>query len=1155
MLSHLKVTIDGIQAKTPDILIDSGAAAHVFKDEAQFISWDTDFDPKSVTFIMADGTQCSNIVGKGTVSLQLSTKTSGERQQIILKEVYFMPTLNHSGIISVKSGMEQGILFRFVREGSYMKVNGFIFPFSIKHSLFYVNSARLIPTVRRTAREWHAILGHVSYKALHKTPAKVEGMIITHSNKRHCVPCIRNKCEWQISRTPDLRAKSPMSFIHLDIGQPHKIGMKDSYGGFNYFISIVCDFSGFLYVVPLVQRADAIDAFREFVMFSKRFGPITRLRTDNAGELTSHAFNNLCYEHGISREYSVSHTSNMNGTAERSLKTLHMKSRAMLNTCHIGHKYWPYAYQYAAFVYNRTWMARIDRTPYSLLYDAMPNLSKLRRFGSTVYAHKYNHEITSKLDPRANGGAFLGFNRFNGGVMLLEREGDDPKTYPYIVSSNLAPDSPLSEQESADDDMGSVHSDTDISTTPHTTHQNSPVGATDGYTPLHSTHGGTGLRTRGQSRGLGHHQSDHHENSHLRDTDTPSTEPGGVLQVTRSGRPSRPPSFFGVNSIEYMNLNCNKINSSKEIFDVICNVQEVNNLVGFQKCFDPHLNVRQYNNYCSKANICKGQLQSVVTDDNISMDQRFHISALELCHNVNKVPKNYEEAMASCDSSKWQAAMKTELESLKRHNTYKLVKRPANTDIIKGRWVYSNKEGIDGTTIAKARWVAKGFMQCYGDSYRDTYAPMSRMSSLRIIMSMVAQYGFIAHQLDVTTAYLNAELDHEIFMEQPHGTASVNDSRVCYLYKSLYGLKQSAKLWNDTIHSHLTTLGFKRNAADMCLYQRTDSRGTIFLIIWVDDVVIAAENRMLVDQFVKAMKSKFLIKDLGKLRYFLGIEFDIGHNYVTMSQSKYLKFIVERFKMQEAFYAKSPMVNNIHHELKYNADSEPLNKAETTRYRELVGSLIYLEQTTRPDLSIATNILGQQMAHPTQFHWNTGKKVLRYLLYSQNHSLTYRKTESLCLFAYSDADFANETRGRKSQSGYITFLSPTNSPISWASRKQGLCTDSTTYAEYVAMAEAACELVWLQTLFKSLNYPGISYAPAVLWADNQGAQALTENPRHHSRTKHIDIKFHHIRDLVSRGVVDVKYVRSADNIADGLTKPLGPNKFKDFVKYCLGNNA
>ena len=572
MLSQLKVTNDGIQAKTPDILIDSGAAAHVFKDEAQFTSWETDFDPKSVTFIMADGTQCSNIVGKGTVTIHLSTKTSGEKQQITLKEVYFMPTLNHSGIISVRSGMEQGISFTFVQEGSYMEVNDFIFPFSIKHNLFYVNSARLVPSVARSAQEWHAILGHVSYKALHQTPSKVTGMVITHRNKRHCVPCIRNKCEWQISKTPDLRAKSPMSFIHMDIGQPHKIGLKDSYGGFNYFLSIICDFSGYIYVIPLVHRNDALDAFREFIMFSKRFGQITLLRTDNAGELTSHAFDELCLKHGIDRQYSVPHTSNMNGTAERSIKTLHTRSRAMLNTCHIGHKYWPYAYQYAAFVYNRTWMARIDCTPYSLLYNAMPNLSKLRRFGSTIYAHKYNNEITSKLDPRANGGAFLGFDRFNGGFILLEREGDPPRTYPYIVSSKLAPDSPLSDQESADDDMGSVHSDTDTDTptTPHSTHQNPPVGATGGthtgYTPLQSTHGGTNARTQGQLRDLGNHQSEHHENSHLRANDTPSMEPGGVLQVTRSGRPSRPPSFFGVNIIEYMSSNVKHVINSNKSF-------------------------------------------------------------------------------------------------------------------------------------------------------------------------------------------------------------------------------------------------------------------------------------------------------------------------------------------------------------------------------------------------------------------------------------------------------------------------------------------------------------------------------------------------------------------------------------------------------------
>ena len=189
-----------------------------------------------------------------------------------------------------------------------------------------------------------------------------------------------------------------------------------------------------------------------------------------------------------------------------------------------------------------------------------------------------------------------------------------------------------------------------------------------------------------------------------------------------------------------------------------------------------------------------GQIQSVYTNDNISMDQRLHMSALEVCHNVDNVPKTYKQAMKSHDRAKWQAAMDQEHASLQHHETYNLVKRPRDAHVIRGRLVYSKKIGIDDVVIYKARWVAKGFMQCYGDSYTDTFAPMSRMTSLRVLMSLVAQHNYVAHQIDVTTAYLNAVIDHDIYMDQPEGYASSDDNRVCHLCKSLYGLKQSAHL-------------------------------------------------------------------------------------------------------------------------------------------------------------------------------------------------------------------------------------------------------------------------------------------------------------------------------------------------------------------------
>ena len=253
---------------------------------------------------MADGTQCSNVKGRGTVSLYLSTATKGDKQQVILNNVYFMPSLNHSGIISVQCGMMQDMAFHFKKGCSHMEVNDVIYPFSTKHKLFYVNSMKVAPTATRSARDWHTIFGHLNFPAIYKMPGKVEGMFISHRNKRHCDTCVKAKAVWRIPKTPDARGKSPMSFIHCDIGQPHGIkSMKNSYGGFNYFVNFVCDYSGFIYCIPLIHRSDVLSAFQEFINFSTQHDKIAVLRTDGAGEFMSHDFRNLCNHHGIFHQY------------------------------------------------------------------------------------------------------------------------------------------------------------------------------------------------------------------------------------------------------------------------------------------------------------------------------------------------------------------------------------------------------------------------------------------------------------------------------------------------------------------------------------------------------------------------------------------------------------------------------------------------------------------------------------------------------------------------------------------------------------------------------------------------------------------------------------------------------------------------------------
>ena len=534
-------------------------------------------------------------------------------------------------------------------------------------------------------------------------------------------------------------------------------------------------------------------------------------------------------------------------------------------------------------------------------------------------------------------------------------------------------------------------------------------------------------------------------------------------------------------------------------------------------------------------------------ESQFSRDHRFTVAALGYVHNIHTVPNSLKEAMASPEWPQWREAILREIGELEEHKVGVLIDRtdiPVGTKVITGRYVFSKKYLENGEPVYKARYCARGCQQSWGLDYLDTYAPMSRMASIRVLMQLAAQYNLICHQIDVKTAYLNSEIDCELYMEQPE-TSERDNTKVWRLNKSIYGLKQSAKLWNETLNDFFEEIGFVRNRADLCLYKRHDERGIIFLLVWVDDVIILGETKVLVEEFVRAMNDKFTIKDLGQLTYFLGIEFEVRDQSVKMSQSGYCKSVIQRFGQESGYPSKLPCVKNVHDELRANLDSPKLDAAGTTRYRELVGSLIYLEQITRPDISFIVNILGQQMHQPNMAHWKMGLKVLRYLNGTSNFYLNYYPAENLELTIFGDADWANGV-DRKSQNGYVAFLSDNSSPISWSSRKQSLVATSTTNAEYVAMSNATCEALWLQKLFWDIGYTNIKFMPTRLLCDNTGALCLAYTSTNSKRSKHIDVRYCVVNDYVKIGAVTLEHVISSHNLADGFTKSLGPNLFNQF---------
>ena len=504
---------------------------------------------------------------------------------------------------------------------------------------------------------------------------------------------------------------------------------------------------------------------------------------------------------------------------------------------------------------------------------------------------------------------------------------------------------------------------------------------------------------------------------------------------------------------------------------------------------------------------------------------------IDYFYKVNDIPTSYNEAVGSVEAPQWQLAMEEEILSLQESETYELVPRP-NSPVLGGRWVYAKKYNED-EEIFKARFVAKGYAQVPQVQYTDTFSPTARLTSIRLLMNIAADENLVVHAMDFKCAYLNADIDCEIFMEQPKGfevKSDKGDELVLKLKKSLYGLKQSGRMWNNLLHSFLVGLGFVRSEAENCVYVSYKDEIKIIIIVWVDDLIIAGSDLEAVEQVKTKLKDNFKMKDFNTIREFLGIEFEFDDDHIKLHQAKYAEKILKRFNMFDCNIKKLPCDPSI---TKLN-DADSKQFVDNTQYRSMVGSLVYLTSCTRPDLTYIVTKLSEKLECPTQAYLNACKFVLRYLRGTIEKGLVYKRSSNgLKLVGYSDSDFGSSS-DRKSFSGYCFQMSPGNSFISWKTKKQPIVTLSTCEAEYVAANYALQEGIFLVQLLTDLGYPGHQIC---LYVDNKGAIDLSKNPVHHNRSKHIDIRYHFIRQKVQDGSLQVLKVASDQNFADVFTKP------------------
>ncbi|MGZ6286000.1 MAG: reverse transcriptase domain-containing protein, partial [Ktedonobacterales bacterium] len=530
---------------------------------------------------------------------------------------------------------------------------------------------------------------------------------------------------------------------------------------------------------------------------------------------------------------------------------------------------------------------------------------------------------------------------------------------------------------------------------------------------------------------------------------------------------------------------------------------------------------------------------------------------------ASDVPNTYGQAMNSKLAVQWKEAIASEIASLEENSVFEYVplsEMPRECKPLPSRWVFSVKANEDSTTRFKARLVARGDRQVDVD-VRDIYAPVVNYTTLRAMFAVAALNDYELDQLDVVTAFLNGKLEDNVYLKIPDGF-NPKPGYVLRLRRSLYGLRQSPRIWNETLHNYLTERGLCQSAVDPCLYFVP---GKIWVAVWVDDFLCMAVDKSTQQDFEQALASKFKIKSMGPVRHFLGLEVtrDRVQRTINITATQFIVDTLERFGMTECKGATTPMHPNL--VLRPTPDNEKPLSPNTYPYRALIGSLNYLATLLRPDIAYAVNRLARYQNRPSLEHWDAAKTVLRYLqttqsqglLYSAHHPSTHATDDGVPqqtlrppneLFGYADASWADDAEHRRSQTGFVYMYA--NAAIDWRSSRQTVVALSSTEAEYLSLSAATKEALYLRNLMAVLT--DAPAAPVAILEDNQSTIKLALKQTSSDRTKHIDIRHHFVKHCVSNGVIHLEYVPTQFQAADCLTKSVDKVKNSLFRQIILG---
>ena len=1087
--------------------LDSGCSRHMSGDRKQFLSL-TAHEGGKVTF--GDNSK-GTILGIGKVGKSLSHAIS---------DVYYVDGLQHN-LLSISQLCDKGNKVEFKDNLCHivnLQTNELVCQ-GFRHENVYITYLNQIPENKsiclsavsdRDQWLWHKRMGHVSFRLLNKLRSQelVIGLPnIKFEADRVCEECAKGKQVKSFFKPKKTISTSrPLELIHIDLCGPMRV---QSRNGSRYVCVIVDDYSRYTWTLFLSSKDETFDEFIVLVkqVQNKINHQLAAIRSDHGSEFDNSSFIEFCREHGVSHNFSAPRTPQQNGVVERKNRTLEEMARTMLIESCLPKSFWAEAVNTACHMLNRLMLRpQMKKTPYELLRGRKPNIAYFRTFGCKCYVHNNGKNSLDKFDPRSDEAVFLGYSSHSKAYKVFNKKTLCVEESVHVVFDEF---NMCCENVQVDDldEIGLLYftgESTDVSLEKPGSHTGSPdaagegLGHNEGDPQQVDTHedGDEGPQVNGESNTSGGTENFQDKFS------TQVREVGGTSQHTG---PSVQNQFDGTNEPGMHDgsdgLNENAPRSS--IFKYKSSHPSEQILSDISKGIQTRRAV--YENFCAFFSF---------------------LSNIE--------PTDYKMALKDPD---WVLAMQDELNQFERNKVWHLEPRPENRSVIGTRWVFRNKLDDLGTIVRnKARLVVQGYNQQEGIDYDETFAPVARLEAIRILIAFAAHKNIKLFQMDVKTAFLNGYLKEEVYVEQPPGFAdSQFPNHVYKLDKALYGLKQAPRAWYERLSNFLMEHDYRRGTVDKTLFIKTRNFDLIVVQIYVDDIIFGATNQILCSEFADLMQSEFEMSMMGELGFFLGLQIKQTVDGIMIHQQKYLKELIKKYGLQDSKSYATPIPTNA----KLDSDDKG-ESVEATLFRGMIGSLLYLT-ASRPDIVFSVGLCARFQSNPKESHLKAVKRILRYLVGTDDLYLWYPKGGSIELLGYTDADYAGFLVDRKSTSGMAHFLGPCL--ISWGSKKQNSVALSTAESEYIAAAACCSQLLWIRNQLKDF---GIFYENVPILCDNTSAINISKNPVQHSRTKHIEIRHHFLRDNVEKGLVELSFCNSEEQIADIFTKPLGKESFCKF---------